>query len=97
MANCENRVNTNQAGENAANNIKYSVSRKPEHRKPQGAIVASREPVALCQVKLNQISHYPVCELPDTSTEDCPIAQFARGEIDMEATNAKLRQLYGQA
>ncbi len=94
MANCEYRVSPIQARENAVSNIKHSVTRKPEDVRPQGAIVAFRDPVELCQVKLDEFNSSPVCELPGYSTQECPIAQCRKGELDTSQANLQLTEIY---
>lgn len=94
MANCEYRVSQNTAGENFVGNVKHSVTRKPKDVRPQGAIVAAGEPVELCQVKLDQLNHYPICELPDASTASCPIAQFRKGNMNLQETNRRLTEIF---
>lgn len=95
MAKCEYRVGQDEAGNNFVSNVSYSVSRMPKDNKPHGCIIAgSSQP--LCQVKLNLINPAPMCELSDTAGKDCPIAQCARGEIDLATANKKLKQLFGQ-
>lgn len=36
----------------------------------------------------------PKCELPDFSTEQCPIAQFQLGKMDLATTNIRLEKIF---
>ena len=94
MKTCEYRVTQNKAGHNMASNVKYSVTRDSRDAKPQGAIVAGTS-ADLCQVKLSQIDPTPMCELPDMGTDDCPIALWMQGTINIEEANKRLHVLYG--
>jgi hypothetical protein len=96
MAKCEFRVTQDEAGDNLVSNVAYSVTRDRKDKKPQGAIVAGTSQ-PLCQVKMSMIDPAPMCELPDTAGQDCPIAQYTKGEIDLSTANKKLKQLFGQA
>lgn len=94
MANCEYRVSPCQARENAVSNIKHNFTHLPEDVRPQGAVAASTVSIQLCQVKLDEFNLSPVCELPGFSTQECPIAQFQKGELDMSQANLQLREIY---
>lgn len=87
MANCEYRVTINQAGKNFVSEF--------ADKQVRGAIVSARDPeTQLCQVKIDRFDHLPVCELPDFSTEACPIAQFCKGRLSMEQTNQQLKTIF---
>lgn len=58
-------------------------------------IVAVSGDKHICRVHAeegNQI--YPVCELPEKSDTDCPIALYKKGEIDLTETNRRLTKIY---
>jgi hypothetical protein len=95
MPNCEYRISKNQASENFFMNIRHRVTDDPIDERPQGVIVSGTED-DLCQVELDMMNNMPICDLPEMAGEDCPIAKWKRGEIDMVAANLILKQLFGQ-
>jgi hypothetical protein len=64
-----------------------------EYRIPSGAkvnvigremsVAASVKPnQSICRVKAEVLDPMPICELPQASTESCPIARFKQGKIN---------------
>jgi hypothetical protein len=57
-------------------------------------VLTTKQTQAICLVKVDKDPMYPICELPDMGTANCPIAQFDKGTITLEETNTQLTNIF---
>lgn len=72
---------------------KITVGVANSDRRPTCEVKIER---AIANVSVLELAD-PVCELTEISGADCPIAQFKRGEVDLEAANKQLKILFQSA
>lgn len=80
MAHCEYRINSGDQVKVAGREMYVAASVKPNQ--------------SICRVKAEVIDPMPICELPQASTESCPIARFKQRKISFEEANKQLTAIF---